>query len=108
MDTELLKLLGTGLSSAGVVMALVWGTVEWALPITNKHWKRFAALVLGIGAVMILQESHFVHFGITHEGTDEHNRLAAVMFGVLAGGLAPVFHTQVIARFIPGLKKKVS
>lgn len=106
MDLEILKILGTGLSTAGVVMALTWGTIEWTIPIKRPVLKRILALVFGVGAVLILQEAHFVHFGMTHEGIDEHNRLAALMFGLLAGGLAPVFHAQIITRFFPGLKKK--
>jgi len=112
MDTELIGLIGKGVTAAAVAMALTWGTVEWVLPVENKHWKRGLSLLLGLGAVFILQEAHFVHFGMKHSGeaggelVSAHNRWAALAFGLMAGGLTPLFHSQVIARFAPMLKKK--
>lgn len=106
-DVEILELIGKGLAAAGVAMALNWATIEWLLPgVKSKQTKRLLSFALGIGAVLALQEAHFVHFGMDHDGNDVHNWVAAVLFGVMAGGLTPLFHQHVISRFAPALKKK--
>ena len=66
MDTEMIELISKGVAAAAVAMALTWGTVEWALPVKRPTLKRILAVTLGLGAVFILQEAHFVHFGMEH------------------------------------------
>jgi len=106
-QVELVALLGKGVSAAAIAMTLAWLTIEWLLPnVQSKQTKHLVSFALGIGAVVAMQEAHFIHFGMDHAGKDVHNWIAAVMFGVLAGGLTPVFHKQVISRFAPALKKK--
>ena len=102
---ESFEIIWQGVAAAAGVMALTWGTMEWVIPVAHKHLRRGLSVVVGIVMVCILQEAHFVHFGMTHDGGDEHNVLAAIMFGILAGGLAPIFHTQIVNRFAKKLKK---
>lgn len=108
MEADLLLIITRGLTAAGVAMSLVWGTVEWILPnVKSKQIKRLSSLILGTLAVVAMQEAHLTIFGEVHpEGLDIHNRIAAVLFGLLAGGFTPLFHSQIINRFAPMLKKK--
>lgn len=108
------------LTVPAIVLALVWATIEWVLPVswlksTRIEW----ALVLGVACVVALHfaavdmldaamlppaVAHIIK--VCYWGPGLAGFVLAGVVGILAGGLTPLFHDQVINRFAPALKKR--
>lgn len=94
---EVAKVLAKGMLTAGVVTALSWTTMEWVLfPLRKmpEMAKRQATLLVGMLMVFLAHWAGLVDFGPGPRGWG-----AAVFFGFLGGGLAPMLHSRIRERF---------
>ncbi len=94
---QVASLLAKGTISAGAVTALSWFTCEWVLfPFrkTSEMTKRHITLAAGMAMVFLAHWTGRVDFGPGPKGWG-----AAMFFGFLGGGLAPMLHAKMKERF---------
>ena len=92
---ELYQVLGGPLAVAVVVTLLAWLAVDRATPPGWPMWKnRLAAALAGVGMTVLAH----VAVGAVSYGVGWRGYAAAIFFGLLAGGAAPIFHDFLAAR----------